>query len=282
MPEGWLEDAETTATIEFFSDLLERRLEASDGIWAFKEPVTAKLLPMWQLIFRRLRLSPRYVLCLRDPASTIRSFRTAYDHPEEITELLWLSRTADAIRYTGGRLQVVQYEQMLKNSVGEASKLASFVGLSVTVEQLEAVAEKFVEARLATATDTDYRPRNPRVGQLYQALQQFDSAPDQASSLVTMAEEIDAYLSAKTAQIVSTDFLGARLHKETERYGASIKKTHRLEKELSQARASLLALQRDYDALHASHRSLLNSRSWKLTRPLRRIASEVRKRLPAS
>ena len=44
-----------------------------DGYFGFKDPRTAELMPLWHQIFNELKLAPKLVLCLRNPAQVARS-----------------------------------------------------------------------------------------------------------------------------------------------------------------------------------------------------------------
>jgi len=46
-----------------------------DGYFRFKDPRTVRLMPVWHQIFSDLKLAPKIVLCLRDPAQVARSVK---------------------------------------------------------------------------------------------------------------------------------------------------------------------------------------------------------------
>lgn len=50
-----------------------RRETREEGLWLFKDPRAALLLPMWRQILEGLDLDAHYVLCARDPLSVARS-----------------------------------------------------------------------------------------------------------------------------------------------------------------------------------------------------------------
>lgn len=133
LPPDWLDHPATAAAERALDDLLQAQLgehEAGAPPWGFKDPRTAAFLPLWQRLFDRLGIAPRYLLALRDPGSIVRSFMAAYGAGADEAESVWLRRTGDALWHTGGRCHLVHYEDWFRRPGAMAADLARFTGLA--------------------------------------------------------------------------------------------------------------------------------------------------------
>ena len=132
LPPDWLDAPATAAAEQALINVLRERLarcpEAAPP-WGFKDPRTAAFLPLWQRLFARLGLAPRYVLALRDPGSVVQSFMATYGTGAEEAEAVWLRRTGDALRHTRARCHLVHYEDWFARPRAVAAGLARHVGL---------------------------------------------------------------------------------------------------------------------------------------------------------
>jgi hypothetical protein len=132
-PPDWLDHPATAAAERALEDLLRARLgrdDAASAPWGFKDPRTAAFLPLWQRLFQRLGIAPRYLLALRDPGSIVLSFMAAYGAGTDEAESVWLRRTGDALRHTGARCHLVHYEDWFRRPGATAVDLARFAGLA--------------------------------------------------------------------------------------------------------------------------------------------------------
>src|ERR1700747_1943920 len=71
LPVAWWADPRVAQIRREIVAFLEKRM--GDGDFGFKDPRTVRLMPMWHQIFNELKLAPRIVLCLRNPAQVGRS-----------------------------------------------------------------------------------------------------------------------------------------------------------------------------------------------------------------
>ena len=133
LPPDWLDHPATVAAERALEDLLREQLERCDAgraPWGFKDPRTAAFLPLWQRLFDRLAIAPRYLLALRDPGSVVRSFMAAYGAGADEAESVWLRRTGDALWHTEARCHLVHYEDWFRRPAAMAADLARFAGLA--------------------------------------------------------------------------------------------------------------------------------------------------------
>lgn len=73
----------------------------ADGIWGFKDPRTARLLPLWRDIFAEARVEPVWVLVFRHPAAVVRSLAARNRMDPALAELLWIEHNLDALDQVG-------------------------------------------------------------------------------------------------------------------------------------------------------------------------------------
>ena len=135
LPPDWLSQPEVQAVKDDIEDWLDGRLGSSAGLQGFKDPRVARLVPLWDQICAELRLTPRYVFCVRHPAQVARSLvrrdgMSAYD-----AAYRWMVYNSDAIRALGDRkLCIVPYDEWFIDSSLALSRLASFLGLDGSLD----------------------------------------------------------------------------------------------------------------------------------------------------
>lgn len=108
----------------FFTDRIDNRY------FGFADPRTMRLLPVWQQVFTELNLSPKIVLCLRNPALVARSLHKHDGLDPDLAEYRWFVHVTDFFRYAD-RLDycVVEYEDWLDNASSNLHKLQEFLDL---------------------------------------------------------------------------------------------------------------------------------------------------------
>jgi hypothetical protein len=129
LPDGWLEDARVQQVQAALVGWLAPRLGGGRA-FGFKDPRTARLMPMWRQVYERLGAVPRYVFCVRDPAQVARSLSARDRMARGQAEYRWLVYNADAVAgVAGAPVCVVPYEDWFSRPVETARRLAAFVGM---------------------------------------------------------------------------------------------------------------------------------------------------------
>jgi hypothetical protein len=72
-PVAWWADPRVVEIRRELAGFLKERMKES--VFGFQDPRTVRLMPVWHQIFRELKLVPKIVLCLRNPAQVARSLR---------------------------------------------------------------------------------------------------------------------------------------------------------------------------------------------------------------
>jgi hypothetical protein len=136
LPTAWWADPKVRAVQSRVESFLAARMPAT-GLFGFKDPRTARLLPLWLQIFKNLNLAPRFVLCLRAPSQIARSLKMRDGLDPATGEYRALACISDCFRYVPGHeLHIVDYEQWFDNYADNLNGLMDF--LAIEWEQSEA------------------------------------------------------------------------------------------------------------------------------------------------
>ena len=116
------------------SRFLKQRMGDSD--FGFKDPRTVRLMPLWHQIFNDLKLAPKIVLCLRNPAQVARSLNSRDGIDVDIGEYRWLVHMADFFRYSGSfDVCTVEYEEWFTDPLANFEKLRTFLDLRMAAKR---------------------------------------------------------------------------------------------------------------------------------------------------
>ncbi len=160
------------------TDLVRGEVMRAPGTWGFKDPRTARLLPLWDEIFRELHLNPRYVLVVRHPRDVAKSLYAREMVNPVYSELLWLEHYVDALSYLGDRLQaIVEYGRWFTEPIEQATEMIEALGFDVpSAEALQAVTAQFVAEQLRHHDSSGDACLLPFARELYDALKRRDRA----------------------------------------------------------------------------------------------------------
>jgi hypothetical protein len=129
LPPGWQDDPRVMAVRDDLVAWLRPRV--TSGRFGFKDPRTARLLPLWRGVFAALNVQPRFVFCVRDPAQVARSI-TARDRTDRAeSEYRWLIYNADAIAgLADDAVCIIPYEDWFTRPEATAERLTAFAGVA--------------------------------------------------------------------------------------------------------------------------------------------------------
>jgi len=131
-------------------EIVNSEFEKNGPLWGFKDPRTARLLPLWNGIIAELNLDAKFVIVSRHPAECAQSLYTRERvHPVH-AELLWLEHNADAIAHTGGKLDaIVDYQHWFDDAAGQAEYLIERLGLEpLSRERIDEILAGIVSGEL--------------------------------------------------------------------------------------------------------------------------------------
>ena len=129
-PEASLRSAEAISLKQRLKAIVVEELRKSGGRWAFKDPRTACLLPLWIDLFDTLGITPVWLLAVRDPRAVAASLYKRNRLPLALGELLWLEHYLNALRRLGPEIAaVVHYENWFVDSRRQLGAVARAIGV---------------------------------------------------------------------------------------------------------------------------------------------------------
>ena len=172
--------------------IVAEQVAAAGGAWAFKDPRTARFLPLWRQVFEELGIQPVWLLSVRDPRAIAASLLARDGIPAPVGALLWVEHYLDALRHLGPDIAgIVHYEHWFTAPESQVARLAGLLG--------DAPAEAVEAARGAIRADLRH---NAPAGDAP------DAQPDGASDL---ARHLHAWLLAAPPDLARLQRQAARL-----------------------------------------------------------------------
>lgn len=106
---------------------LDKRMRIGE-VFGFKDPRVSRLMPMWNQILERKGLSPRFVLCLRNPSEVADSLWKRDRIPHLVGLYRWLLYNCEFLAHAGVEYHLVHYEDWFEAPDDTIRRLAAFVG----------------------------------------------------------------------------------------------------------------------------------------------------------
>jgi hypothetical protein len=188
LPVAWWADPSVVQIRREIVAFLEKRM--GNGYFGFKDPRTVRLMPVWHQILNELKLAPRVVLCLRNPAQVARSLQARDGLDPAIGEYRWLVHIIDFFRYTNGfEFCTVEYEEWFENPALNIEKLQKFLDLSWQQSEadLALVLSGIIDPAARHDDPVHREPSQPLVRTLYKLAGHTgqDGARDQIAYIVS-------------------------------------------------------------------------------------------------
>jgi len=289
-------------------NILRDKFESHE-IFGFKDPRATKLLPFWQDVFAQLDLDVSYVISLRNPRSVCESLAVRNKFEREKSYSLWLSNVVDSLAFTEGRVRtLVDFDDLLADPETELRRVARDLKLVFDIEEFGAYETSFLDDSLR---HTIFQPADllndescpPLACHIYHLLrgyreehgicstslsdatfawkQQLDNM-EAAFRLADMVEADNANLKVvllgrdkQIGQLVSSrDNMVNDLEGRLKMRGALITELNEL---LSKRHSRIADLESYVSDLEHRLDSVINSRSWKVTAPLRKVNKSLMK-----
>ena len=161
---------------------------------AFKDPRTVHLLPLWFEIFKELSLTPKFIMCLRNPAQVARSLRARDGFNLDLSEFRWIVYAMDFFRYTVGHTRcVIEYDDWFVAGMPNLKKLTDFLDLptsDATAIDLAGLAAGIVDPALRHGAAT-LEARNSYIRDFYNLTKRFETDPQAAASIAATVEQFE-------------------------------------------------------------------------------------------
>ncbi len=126
LPQLWWRSPAVEPFKNQLRNLALHQLDVSGGIWAFKDPRTCRLLPLWTEILSEIGASAKSMLVVRNPLEVGRSLHARDGLSALRCEMLWLEHTAEAILGMPSCLDtVVDYDKWFSEPAQQAAYMAA-------------------------------------------------------------------------------------------------------------------------------------------------------------
>jgi hypothetical protein len=269
------------------SGFLQRAIEllrektSGAGIFGFKDPRVAKLLPFWKEVFAHGPWKVSYVLVIRHPLSVCHSLAKRDRLEFEKSYLLWLEHVIGSLSGTEGENRVfVDYDHFMQMPEADLAKIAKELQLSIDPHELQTFQREFLDHQLQhTLYDLndlyldDKCP--PLVQEVYSSLlgPATDSAASEHPSLKPKVEEWDREFSRIRSVLVFADTLGIKLAFTTAERDALNAERKKLLHERAEIQQNLQTTEQTVQRLKIELQDIHQSRAWRWTKPLRKLLS---------
>ena len=199
-PKDWLRHPAAQQARPILRAALLKGLDAAQtaqaddpAIWGFKDPHTAYTLRLWLQIFNAEKITPKLVLCVRNPNAVVASMMRQYDMDRSVAELVWLTRNLSAIRDSAADMFVAQFDKVIARDDAHLRALFSFSGLPPAAA--DAIAKQFIEKSLDHSGADQQTCQHPGVIRLWDVLRTCDGTTFDRNLLLQTVQEIEADLS---------------------------------------------------------------------------------------
>ena len=228
LPAAWWADPRVARIKREIIAFLTGRM--GDSYFGFKDPRTVRLMPLWHQIFNDLKLAPRIVLCLRNPAQVARSLKKRDELDPAIGEYRWLIYMADFFRYCGGfEVCIVNFEDWFRDPKINFERMQKFLNIEWQQSRtdLNLVLSGIVDPTLRHDRSEYDELHQPLVHSIYRLVSscQDGGARDEINNFV--------------AQFINFQNLQAPLHLALENFAATAAKYPKLEQETADLRAEI-------------------------------------------
>lgn len=253
-------------------------------LFGFKDPRTARLLPLWRHIFCELGLAPKIILCLRNPAHVARSLTARDGLDPRIGEYRWFVYMAEVFRHAWDwEICSIEYDDWFPDPMTNMGKLTRFLDREDACPDLRITAAAIVDSglrhngieyaearqplvrslyRLARNSSEDARDSIAQIIRpfaAYQELQQpIYSEFERLSQVATKLSERDLELAAAESRVEELSTTGQALREALAECTAQLIKAERTARDTASAEAQIAALQekvRHAEALNTQYES---------------------------
>jgi len=232
--------------------------------FGLKDPRIAPLLPFWQSVFERANLGVSYVIAVRNPMSVAQSLARRNGFDAEKSYFLWLGHMLPAVLQTRGcRRVAVSYDLMISDPYVQLGRIAQAFDLTFDSHSaaVRGYVEEFLDAKLRHAEFdlNDLHGDCAAPADIIRAYEMFlrlarDEVQVDASEVEELFNQVDATMK-QFRQLF--DYIS------------------RFEAKIANRNKQIFERDRKIAEQDWELQLMVNSRSWKLTRPLRFLSQLV-------
>jgi hypothetical protein len=267
-PQAWWKDE----VIDPYRKQIVRALQqdfSESPLWGIKDPRMCRLMPLWKDVLQELECDPYFIITFRHPQEVAASLAARDGFSEDKSLLLWLIHFIESERETRGFPRVfVSFDSLMEDWSTEVGRITETLRLEwpIAVED----AADGISAHLQPTLRHHHTASNMRVaGSMYaEAVTEVFEYLNAASRgkegpLIEVLSRIEQRLDG-TPTFLSKDLL-------IEDFKALQVRLAETDSWVKGLEMSLAHCQSEFEEMRTNLNSVLNSRSWKVTAPLRRL-----------
>jgi len=176
MPVSWWADPRVAAIRREIADLVNRGI--GTGRVGFYDPCTMRLMPVWNQIAKELKLAPKIIHCLRNPAQLARVLHGRDGMAPGLAEYRWFVHTLEFFRHARkADICTIEYDEWFVDSAINLQKLRRFLALPDEPAELdsgEAVSE-IIEAERGGSDIAPAEARQPLIRSVYRLARRLEN-----------------------------------------------------------------------------------------------------------
>ena len=257
-------------------ELLQRKLEAT-STFAFKDPRVTKLLPFWKEVFKNCDSDLHYIIVLRNPLSVVKSLAKRDDIDDEQSYLLWISHVISSlVESTNGKRVLLDYDLFMQYPDEQMHRVAKNLNLNINPDEFESFKSEFLDQNLRHSV---FQPQDLSNDQAC-----FPLAEEIYVSLLKVAEDYIALDDINLQENIKKWILDFQNnHYFLKLTDKLITRNFTLANQIVPELKAVIAYKEDIIAYKeaiienkdAELALIYNSRSWKITKPLRSITKFI-------
>jgi len=174
LPPAWWADPALQPVVGRLEQLIAEKIRHTDA-FGFKDPRTAKLMPVWKRIFNRLDLKPKFVFCIRNPAQIAASLKARDGLDPSIGEYRCLDYIVESFRYSVDQdVLILDYDEWFEDPAATSQRLQTFLGLGKSLSDHDRIlaVNHLIHDEMNRQGRAAVRARQPLVRSAYELLRQ--------------------------------------------------------------------------------------------------------------
>ncbi|WP_267355405.1 MULTISPECIES: hypothetical protein [unclassified Methylobacterium] len=194
LPSGWWAQPAVRAIQRELEDFIRTRMRPGHP-FGFKDPRTARLLPLWTPIFRALNLDPRFVFCVRSPSQVARSLNDRDGLPLATGEYRWAVYNADCWRNLRTEPCTIVYDAWFTDPDRTLDRLLAFLSDVVDVDRASIAQslETRIDRSLRHDGLTPKSTQQPALRYFYELLSQSEKTSATHAAIARFVEQFTAF-----------------------------------------------------------------------------------------
>lgn len=192
-PDGWLARADVQQARKDLGALIKAEFAANGDIWGFKDPRTARFLPLWDQVFADQGITARYILMMRHPDTVAQSLLRHNGVDPSRGQLIWLQHNLDAVEGAGDALAcVLNFDRLVSDPTVEVDRMIAALDgtINVSAEARMAAIGK-ISSKLRTHKDKGAQIENPVIAQAFKGLSAM-ARDDHGPDVIALAQQTRA------------------------------------------------------------------------------------------